>query len=125
MAKGSTFTIKTNDASTNTGFGPGGSDNFNPKDPASSSSSDYQIIINGGTITVDADGDGLDSNGNIFIKGGTTTVNGPTNAGNGALDYGDNNCFFRRRHGTSGWPLVRQYHLNNHQREDYVLWIFP
>lgn len=57
--------------------------------PEDSSSTQYQIIINGGTITVDAEGDGIDSNGNIFFKGGTVIVNGPTSGGNGALDYGD------------------------------------
>lgn len=55
----------------------------------SAANTNYQIIINGGTITIDADGDGIDSNGSIFFKGGSVTVNGPTNGGNGALDYGD------------------------------------
>lgn len=44
----------------------------------SASSTKYQIIINNGDITVDADGDGIDSNGNIFFKGGTVIVNGST-----------------------------------------------
>lgn len=46
------------------------------------------LIISGGKITVDAGGDGLDSNGNLTIQGGTIVVNGPTNSGNGALDSG-------------------------------------
>ena len=62
-------------------------DNFNKGD--SSLNAQYQIIINGGTINVNAEGDGIDSNGNIFFKGGTVIVNGSTNGGNGALDYGD------------------------------------
>ena len=33
----------------------------------------------------------MDSNGSIYIKGGNITVAGPTNAGNGALDY-DGEC---------------------------------
>ena len=45
------------------------------------------ISITGGTIIVDALGDGIDSNGNLYISGGTTYVSGPTNSGNGALDY--------------------------------------
>ena len=45
------------------------------------------LTINGGTLTVNADGDGLDSNGNIVMTGGMVTVYGPTNDGNGALDY--------------------------------------
>lgn len=69
-------------------MGPGfGGDDFHKGD--SSSSSQYQIIIEGGNINIDASGDGIDSNGNIFFKGGTVIVNGPTNNGNGALDYGD------------------------------------
>ncbi|RBS48595.1 hypothetical protein EB25_01379 [Enterococcus faecium] len=47
-----------------------------------------QITISGGTLSVNSEGDGLDSNGNITMSGGTVTVDGPTNGGNGALDYG-------------------------------------
>lgn len=50
-------------------------------------SSDYYISITGGSIVVDADGDGIDSNGTIAQSGGTVTVFGPTNSANGALDY--------------------------------------
>lgn len=46
------------------------------------------LKISGGTVHVNAEGDGLDSNGMLYIAGGTTTVSGPTNSGNGALDYG-------------------------------------
>lgn len=45
------------------------------------------LAINGGTLHVDAQGDGLDSNGNIEMTGGTVTVDGPTEDNNGALDY--------------------------------------
>ena len=48
---------------------------------------DYQVNIADGTLTVTADGDGIDSNGTITVSGGTTFVTGPTNDGNGALDY--------------------------------------
>ncbi|MBP2412847.1 hypothetical protein JOF48_001646 [Arthrobacter stackebrandtii] len=47
---------------------------------------DFSLDISGGAITVNADGDGLDSNGNATISGGTVVVNGPTTDGNGALD---------------------------------------
>lgn len=50
-------------------------------------SDDYYISISGGEITVDADGDGVDSNGTIAQSGGTLTIYGPTSSGNGALDY--------------------------------------
>ena len=45
------------------------------------------IEISGGTIIVNADGDGIDSNGDIKISGGTVVVFGPESNGNGALDY--------------------------------------
>ncbi|MBQ8961340.1 MAG: carbohydrate-binding domain-containing protein [Ruminococcus sp.] len=44
------------------------------------------VEISGGTVYVNASGDGLDSNGDLIISGGTVTVDGPTNSGNGALD---------------------------------------
>lgn len=44
------------------------------------------IIVNGGSVVVSAQGDGIDSNGSILIAGGTVVVHGPTNGGNGALD---------------------------------------
>ncbi|MDE5619743.1 MAG: carbohydrate-binding domain-containing protein [Ruminococcus sp.] len=49
-------------------------------------SDDLSVNITGGTVFINADGDGLDSNGNINISGGTVIVNGPENSGNGALD---------------------------------------
>jgi len=51
------------------------------------SSGNNELHINGGTLTVNAGGDGLDANGSITMTGGTVIVNGPTNNGNGALDY--------------------------------------
>lgn len=44
--------------------------------------------VSGGTIYLDADGDGLDSNGDFMVTGGEVYVAGPTNSANGALDYG-------------------------------------
>ena len=51
---------------------------------------EVKIVIDGGTLTVDAEGDGLDANGSIEINGGTVVVNGPTSGANAALDYDDN-----------------------------------
>lgn len=51
-----------------------------------------EVTINGGTLTVNAEGDGLDSNGNLTINGGTVCVFGPTGGGNGVLDYGGTFC---------------------------------
>lgn len=52
-----------------------------------SSSSNSFITINGGTLYINAGGDGLDSNGNMYINGGYIIVEGSTNSGNGAMDY--------------------------------------
>ena len=49
---------------------------------------DAYILITGGTININADGDGIDSNGYLGIAGGSVYVLGPSNNGNGALDYG-------------------------------------
>lgn len=46
-----------------------------------------KLIINGGYVVVNAEGDGLDSNGSIAMTDGIVLVSGPTNNGNGALDY--------------------------------------
>lgn len=50
-------------------------------------STDILISITGGYLYVNADGDGLDSNGNIMMTGGVCIVDGPENSGNSALDY--------------------------------------
>lgn len=48
---------------------------------------EYYLYINGGLISVDAGGDGIDSNGAIEMTNGIVIVNGPTQDMNGALDY--------------------------------------
>lgn len=46
------------------------------------------LTINGGTITINAGGDGIDSNGYFYMNGGTVYVGGSESNGNSALDYG-------------------------------------
>lgn len=48
---------------------------------------DTYIKISGGTVNINAEGDAIDSNGSLYVTGGTTYISGPSNAGNGALDY--------------------------------------
>lgn len=68
----------------------GGSDtSSNDDNPWSSGNTSAKLTINNGTVHVDAEGDGLDSNGSIYITGGTVIVEGPSSAGNGAIDKGD------------------------------------
>lgn len=56
---------------------PGGQEESDPS---------LQIILEGGTLTVDAEGDGIDSNGTVTISGGSLVVNGSVHDGNGPLD---------------------------------------
>ena len=57
--------------------------------PGSVGTSDKEVYIqiSGGSLYVYADGDGLDSNGDITMSGGTVTVDGPTGDMNGTIDY--------------------------------------
>ncbi len=47
---------------------------------------DGTLTINNGIITIDAGGDGLDSNGNLIVNNGIITVSGSENGGNSAID---------------------------------------
>ncbi|HOO27036.1 MAG TPA: carbohydrate-binding domain-containing protein [Lachnospiraceae bacterium] len=71
------------------GGGPGGGmqgDDMQSGDMQSTESS-YYIRITGGIINIEAGGDGIDSNGALYVSGGETYISGPTNDANGALDY--------------------------------------
>lgn len=48
---------------------------------------DCVINISGGTIHVNSGGDGIDSNGSLYITGGNVTVSGSASGRDGALDY--------------------------------------
>lgn len=69
----------------------GGSLDITSRDDGINASTDEentpQIYILGGTVTVNAEGDGIDSNGSIHMSGGEVTVYGPSERDNGALDY--------------------------------------
>lgn len=90
---GGEITICATDDGMNCG---GGSDRFNFSYGENQASTDvsqtHNMYFKGGYVYIDAAGDGLDSNGNIEVDGGTVIVNGPTDGGNGALDSGDRNC---------------------------------
>ncbi len=45
------------------------------------------VYICGGVTTISAEGDGIDSNGELLISDGEVYVDGPTGNGDGALDY--------------------------------------
>lgn len=91
---GGTNSIKSSDDGMNAA---GGSDSSssesNPWGGGGSSSSTGILKISGGYNYVNASGDGIDSNGSMYVSGGTTIVEGPTDSGNGALDKGDGSSY--------------------------------
>ncbi len=62
------------------GMGAGGS-------VAANASEECLIQINGGKVTVDVGGDGLDSNGYVEVNGGVVLASGSAGGGDSALDY--------------------------------------
>ena len=83
-------------APTSTGQVPAGSGGQVPEDaggqaPGADGDMDYdstaQVTINGGKLTIQAGGDGIDSNGNLTVTGGETYVFGPVSDGDGSLDF--------------------------------------
>lgn len=85
---GGTIAVTASDDGVNSA---GGSDTSAPGRPGqntfSSGNSESFLKITGGELSVNAGGDGLDSNGDLYVEGGIVYVDGPTNSGNGALDY--------------------------------------
>ncbi len=75
--------------STDDGINAGGGSDTSSDEQESMAASSGTITINGGSVYVNASGDGIDANGSIYITGGTVIVEGPTDAGNGAIDKGD------------------------------------
>ncbi len=63
------------------GWGSSGSIEFSEDQPC--------LTFAGGYTVFDAAGDGIDSNGWIQMTGGTVLVYGPTDNGNGPIDFGD------------------------------------
>lgn len=61
-------------------------------DPMEAFDTAASITISGGNIVIDADGDGIDSNGALYISGGSVTISGPVNGGNSAMDYETSGC---------------------------------
>ena len=68
---------------------PGGQNNpGNQNAPGMTAAGDYAIYVYGGTLYINADGDGLDSNGNLELYGGNIEVWGMHSGGdNEPLDY--------------------------------------
>lgn len=71
------------------GFGRMGNDSTE-----NTSTDKMWMEINGGYIHVLAGGDGIDSNGDITVNGGEVYIDGPSDNGNSAIDYGDRSACY-------------------------------
>ncbi len=86
---GGDITVNANDDGLNATDGSGSENEMEgraPADPFEATDNAY-IKISGGTLKVKAYGDGIDSNGALYVTGGITYVSGPENNGNGSVDY--------------------------------------
>ena len=70
------------------------SDDDWPFPPGGRGNASYKISIHGGEIYVYCDGDGLDTNGNIFIHGGNLNVFSQGNRDNEPIDHDGNFTLF-------------------------------
>ncbi len=89
---GGVISVVASDDGINAAGGNDGDSSWNGRpggNPFSTSTAKIEIL--GGYLFVNASGDGIDANGTIEISGGITLISGPTNNGNGALDY-DSKC---------------------------------
>ena len=86
---GANITLHSSDDGINAAGGNDGS-GFRGADTQSETEGEAYIKINGGVLHIFADGDGIDSNGSLYVSGGETYVEGPESSGNGALDYDKN-----------------------------------
>lgn len=82
------ISLTTNDDGINAGGGADESSKNRPGANPFNADENCVLTINGGNIYVNSSGDGIDSNGWLYINGGNSVVDGPTNNGNGALDAG-------------------------------------
>ena len=76
--------VATSSSSDNGGGWPFGGGGF-----GGTQKSGADLLISGGRIEVECEGDGIDSNGNCTMTGGELYVSGPESSMNGSLDFGD------------------------------------
>lgn len=69
------------------GFGGNRGDRFGGGRPGGMGGGNGSILISGGTLYLQASGDGIDANGTLEITGGDTVVCGPTQGDTATLDY--------------------------------------
>lgn len=66
---------------------PGRGGDMGPQGAGTQTGNTCLLQINGGYLVLDAQGDGLDSNGTFEMNGGVVLLSGPTNQGNGSIDF--------------------------------------
>lgn len=76
IIEGGDITVYASDDGINASDGSGADNNV----------SSLYYLQSGGSVYVNAQGDGLDSNGTATLNGGTLIIEGSTNSGNGAID---------------------------------------
>ena len=69
----------------------GGQNNWGWGGPSKTTEETPNLYFLGAEVTINASGDGIDSNANIYVEDGIVIVNGPTSSGNGAIDFGREN----------------------------------
>lgn len=85
--------LTVNGGTDQSGFGTFG-DHFKGMDSADdeteeTTDNEMWMELNGGYIHILTGGDGVDSNGDLTINGGEIYIDGPSDNGNSAIDYGD------------------------------------
>ncbi|MFA7144710.1 MAG: carbohydrate-binding domain-containing protein, partial [Candidatus Izemoplasmatales bacterium] len=85
IINGGTIHVVASDDGLNAAGGNDGSSTFGGW--PGSATGNATITFTGGYIYVNSKGDGVDANGSISMSGGTVIVSGPTDSGNGPLDY--------------------------------------
>lgn len=83
---GGNVTINANDDGLNATDGSSDTGTNAPANPFDATENAY-IKISGGVLRITAYGDGIDSNGALYVTGGETYVSGPENSANGSVDY--------------------------------------
>lgn len=87
VSGGEIYVVSADDGINVNGGNDNSSVNGRPGQNSFAASPNSKLVINGGFVSVDALGDGLDSNGSMYMSDGKVVVSGPTNDGNGAIDY--------------------------------------
>ena len=82
------ISVTTLDDGINAGGGADNSSTIRPNQSPFKTDENCVLAIDGGQLYINSAGDGIDSNGWLYINGGSIVVDGPTDNGNGALDAG-------------------------------------